>query len=669
MINSLILHYKVLEKLGEGGMGIVYLAMDSKLERKVAIKFLPRHISNDSEEKERFKIEAKAAASMNHPNIATIYSIEETEEQTFIVMEYVEGKELKEIVKGESVNPLQTDEIINYAIQIAEGLQAAHRKGIVHRDIKSSNILVTNENKIKVMDFGLAQIKGVKYAAASESTAGTTPYMSPEQLKGEEIDQRTDVWSFGIVLYEMITGELPFTGEYDQAISYSIISEKEKPVSAFREDIPAKLISIVEACLAKEKEKRYNNSDEILEELQSINKMQELTAERDIINTNSNNKKKTFIISVSVIVFMIAAFSVWNFLINNKSDINSESISIKRIAVLPFTNINNNPDVDFLSFALADQIINSLAYVKDVLVRPSSAIRKYQNKVVDPAEVAQQLNVEYILSGSFQKELGKIRLNLELVDTRTNNLIWHEGIEEKYLNAFKIQDIASEKVVTGLKLEFTSGKTLIKPKDISNDPLAYEYFLRAVAYPVSNDGNFTAIELLKKSLQIDSLFSPAYSELGYRYHTLATYDLSEREKLKDAEIAYEKALSINGESLSALGNLSAIYTETGKTLKAVELIRRALKINPNKAEAHFWLGYNYRYTGLLDKSAFEMETALKLDPSNVRFRSIGVTYLYQNKLQKAFEALNLDKGSPYSTAFQGQIYLKQNKKDSACGIF
>ena len=661
--------------LGEGGMGVVYLAEDTKLERKVAIKFLPKHVAANPEERERFKIEAKAAAALNHPNISTIHTIEETTEflksgETFLVMEYIDGMELKSLIVLGIDTPFQVSDILNYAIQIAEGIDAAHKKGIIHGDIKSSNIMVTKTGNVKVMDFGLAQIKGMKYAAETGSTAGTTPYMSPEQLQGEPLDQRSDIWSFGIVLYEMISSALPFKGDYEQAISYSIVNENQKPLSIYRNDLPDKLISIINKCLSKEKEERYNTIEETLSELKMLRDelfIEKTSKKIPLVNVS---KKKTILAPILVILILsIAALLIWTFNIKNNSGDTLTSASLKRIAVLPFTNINNNPDVNFLSFALADQIINSLAYVKDILVRPSSAIRPYQNEVIDPSLIAKKLNVDYILSGSYQKESDEIRLNLELVDMRSNNLIWHEGIEEKYVDAFKIQDIVSRKVVDGLKLEFSHSGIAVKQQDISKNPLAYEYYLRAVSYPLNNEGNLIAIALLQKSVQIDSNFAPVYSELGFRYHNLATYDPSQRNKLVDAEAAYKKALSINKELLSALGNLSSLYTETGKTIEAVELTKRAIKINPNNAAIHFWLGYIYRYTGLLDKAVNEMETALKLDPSNPRFRSVGVTYLYKQEYKKAIDGLNLDKDSPYSIAFKGQIYFRMHQIDSAKKYF
>ncbi len=231
MIGKTISHYKILEKLGEGGMGVVYKAEDTKLKREVAIKFLPRHIAATIEERERFKIEAQAAAALNHPNIATIYNIEEVDDEMYIVMEYIEGRELREIVQSEKPS-LQS--AIDYATQIAEGLNAAHKKGVVHRDIKSSNVMITDEGQVKIMDFGLAKVAGGQHLTKSGMTVGTVAYMSPEQVQGIAVDHRTDIWALGVVLFEMLTGELPFKGDYEQAVIYSILNEEPEPVSSLR---------------------------------------------------------------------------------------------------------------------------------------------------------------------------------------------------------------------------------------------------------------------------------------------------------------------------------------------------------------------------------------------------------------------------------------------------
>ncbi|MCG8606763.1 serine/threonine protein kinase, partial [bacterium] len=245
MIGKTILHYKILEKLGEGGMGVVYKAEDTKLKRDVAIKFLPRQIAASDEERERFKIEAQAAAALNHSNIATIHAIEQHDEEMFIVMEYIEGQELKDVVGAYRDTPLPTDDVLDYATQIASGLQAAHKKGVIHRDIKSSNIMITEEGQVKIMDFGLAKIRGGAGVTKVGTTLGTASYMSPEQARGEDADHHTDIWAFGVVLYEMLTGQLPFPGDYEQAVIYSILNEDPE----FSDKMPSTLRQIVQRTL------------------------------------------------------------------------------------------------------------------------------------------------------------------------------------------------------------------------------------------------------------------------------------------------------------------------------------------------------------------------------------------------------------------------------------
>lgn len=651
-------------------MGIVYLAEDTKLKRNVAIKFLPNRISINSEEKQRFEIEAQAAASLNHPNIATIHAIEEINNEIFIVMEYIEGKELKDVIELQNESKLSIMSIVNYAKQIAEGLDSAHKKGIIHRDIKSTNIMITDDDKIKIMDFGLAKIGGGSQITKVRSTIGTAAYMSPEQFKGEEVDKRTDIWSFGVVLYEMVAGKLPFTGDYEQSISYAIVNENHKPVSTYREDVPDKLRYIIKKCLEKNAKDRFQNMEELLSELNTLNENSTIGQTiNESYTKSSNNRNKIFIVSAIILLFLMSSFLLWYYFSGSNYHVSRSHIPLKRIAVLPLTNLNNDKDFNFLSFAIADQIINSLAYVRELLVRPSSAIRKYQNQNIDVSQVAQKLGVDYVLSGSYLKEGNKIRLNLEMVDVHSNNLVWHDRIEVTYENTFKLQDIVSEKVVQGLKVKFLPEEEILKEKNIPNDPIAYEYYLKAISYPVNNSGNLSAIDLLNKSFKIDSNFAPVYVELGFRNHALAVYDSDFREKIKVAEASYKKALEINNQSLAALGNLASLYTEIGKATEAVQLIKKALNINPNSAESHFWLGYVYRYTGMLDDAINEMESAVNLDPANSRFRSIGVTYMYLSKYKEAIEGLNLDKDSPYSKAFKGQVYMREKKNELAKQLF
>jgi serine/threonine protein kinase/formylglycine-generating enzyme required for sulfatase activity len=332
MIGKQISHYHILEKLGEGGMGVVYKAEDTKLKRNVAIKFLPRHISENSEEKKRFEIEAQAAAALNHPNITTIYAIEEDNDDMFIVMEYIKGQELKDLIANSLLSPLTTggpegeqlpvDKVINYAIQIAEGLRAAHEKGIIHRDIKSSNIMITNEDKVKIMDFGLAKVKGETQLTKVGSTVGTAAYMSPEQARGIEVDQRTDIWSFGVVIYEALTGHLPFSNDYDAALMYSILNEQPDLIDKYRSDISKELKNIVNGCLEKDPQKRFQSFGEIINRFNLFQEASKGSKENLNSFKRQLRKPKVFIPAIIIItlVVIIALIPYYQLLKRNQAE-------------------------------------------------------------------------------------------------------------------------------------------------------------------------------------------------------------------------------------------------------------------------------------------------------------------------------------------------------------
>ncbi|MGE5804922.1 MAG: protein kinase domain-containing protein, partial [Ignavibacteria bacterium] len=439
MIGKTILHYRILEKLGEGGMGVVYKAEDTKLKREVAIKFLPHHISVNQEERQRFEIEAQAAASLNHPNISTIHSIEESGSEVFIVQEYIEGKELKDLIKASLPS---IDEALNIAMQIAEGLKAAHTKGIIHRDIKSSNIMISKNGNAKIMDFGLAKIGQGIGVTKINSAFGTAAYMSPEQIQGSEADHRTDIWSFGVVMYEMLTGQLPFKGDYNQAYFYSILNEDPRPITGIRNDIPDEYQRIIFKALSKNPADRYGSINELISELKKIGRQEESPK---VKFKTKRLKRKPYLLIGSIFLSIIILFSLlWNSFRKNTAE--ADKPAVKKLAIVPFINIRNDTETNFLGFALADQIIGSLAYVSNILVRPSSAVRQYENQNIDPASVGNKLKVDFILTGSYLKEAGIIRLNLELIDIHNNELIWRHDFDVKYENTFKLQEIVSEKV-------------------------------------------------------------------------------------------------------------------------------------------------------------------------------------------------------------------------------
>ena len=393
IISKNILHYKILKKLGEGGMGIVYLAEDTKLKREVAIKFLPNYISADEEERKRFEIEAQAAASLNHSNIATVHSIEEAEDpeggkQTFIVMEYIDGKELKDIIRrkyvgAECIQLLQMNDIINYAIQIARGLETAHRKGIIHRDIKSSNIMITNDGNVKIMDFGLAKVgKGAQLTKIG-TTIGTAAYMSPEQARGEEVDCRTDIWSFGVVLYEMLTGELPFKGDYDQAIIYSIMNNEPDSLQKYLPEVSSNIIKIIDKTLEKDPEDRYKTMQDVLNELKSTkDKTGRLKtySEKDNIKESKiyhipYKRKSTFnlfrnrLFQVSAGIFFIAVIFLLVLWFSKSSlpELNPErTLSVIQLPVANFDYAGMSPDGKMLAIPGSDVNNNWDIYLMEI---------------------------------------------------------------------------------------------------------------------------------------------------------------------------------------------------------------------------------------------------------------------------------------------------------------
>jgi eukaryotic-like serine/threonine-protein kinase len=665
MVGTTISHYKILEKLGEGGMGVVYKAHDTKLDRDVALKFLPRAVVTNAEQRQRFEVEARAAASLSHPNITPIYAIEEAGDELFIAMEYIAGQDLKRRIAG---TPMPAASAVAIAEQIALGLQAAHRRGIVHRDVKSANIMLTDEGQVKIMDFGLAKVAGMAGVTAVGSTLGTTAYMSPEQTRGEEVDQQSDIWSLGVVLYEMLTGRLPFGVHYEQAVIYAIQNSDFDPVGTIRADVPPEVEHVVNAALKKNPQDRYRNVDAMLADLRKLRgESGTVTLQPKTSTQKALRGKKAYLIlgGIAFLLIVVAGLLLVRRSSSSADATRVEAAALPRLAVLPFSNLSGDPQTDFLSFALADQIIGDLAYVRTVVVRPSSMIRRFQKEPADPTTAGHILNVDYILSGNYLKESDAIRLNLELVDLKTEGILWHEQVQTKYESAFRLQDMVAEKVVNGLQLQFSPDERQHMGTDIPRNPQAYDYYLRSIALPLSLQDNQQAVALLRRSIALDSSYAPAFGELGYRLHQVGSFTFGRGNELREAEQAFLKALSLNSGLLNVLGGLTTLYTELGKTEEAFETSRRALQINPNSPDGHFGVGYVYRYAGLNEESKQEMEKAVQLDPRNPRFRSLGITYVYLGDYQQALNALDLDPGSPFNVGWKAEIYVRMGQKEQA----
>ena len=564
MIGEKILHYRILEKLGQGGMGVVYLAEDTKLKREVAIKFLPHHISANEEERKRFEIEAQAAASLNHPNITTIHSIDEANGEVFIVMEYIKGIELKDKIAShysslserEDKGGFPVDEVIKTVIQIAEGLEAAHKKGIVHRDIKSQNIMITNDGKVKIMDFGLAKVSGGAQLTKIGLTIGTVAYMSPEQSRGEEVDHRTDLWSLGVVIYEMLTGQMPFKGEYDQAVIYSVLNESPEPVNKIKTDIPNNLQNTINKLLQKNPGDRYSSAKEVLNDLKSIN-----------INPVTPGQQ-----------------------------------SPSSIAVLAFKDMSPQKDQDYLCEGLAEELINALTKINSLRVSARTSAFAFKDKQIDIREIGSKLNVETVLEGSVQKSGNRLRITAQLINVEDGYHIWSERYDREMKDVFDIQDDITENIVHALKMVLTPKAKQFISSIKTIEVEAYEYYLkgRQLFHQLIFD---EAKIMFEKAIELDPEYASAYAGLADVHSWLYEWIGSKESDLTAAERYSSKALLLApdlAESHTARGfvlSLASKYAEAKKEFK------EAIRLDPNLYEAYYLFGRACFAYGEIEKSA------------------------------------------------------------------
>jgi len=570
MINKTILHYKILKKLGEGGMGVVYKAEDTKLERTVAIKFLPRHISANSQERERFKIEAKAAAALNHSNIATIHAIEDTEDEMFIVMEYVDGKELKEKI---SLGRVDIEESIRIAKQIAEGLKAAHKKEIIHRDIKSSNIMITQNGNVKIMDFGLAKIRGGSELTKIESTIGTAAYMSPEQTKGDNVDHRTDIWSFGVVLYEMLTGQLPFRGEYEQAIVYSILNEEPKSITELRVDIPSPLTLIIEKSLQKNPVNRYQSSKDLIGELRAINKSEPSVQEQVVTHT---------------------------------------------VAVLPFANMSNDKEQEYFCDGMAEDIINDLTHLEGLHVVARTSSFAFKDKNLDIRKIGLKLGANSIVEGSVRKAGNRLRITAQLINVTDGYHLWSERYDRELEDVFAIQDEIAKNIVRALEIKLSKREKHVLGKIKTQDVQAYDFYIRGRAYyhQGHQDKVLLAIQMFKKAIQKDKNYALAYTGLADGYSHLYMYFDKKDKHLEQALSASRKALDLDPDLPEAHASLGLALAQNNQFEEAVKEFETAIQLDPKLFDAYYEYARTCRVQGKHDQAAKLFEIATRVEPEN-----------------------------------------------------
>ncbi|MEP6919529.1 MAG: protein kinase [bacterium] len=698
MVGTTLGNYKILEKLGAGGQGTVYRAVDSKLGRTMVIKVLPPELTAKEANLRRFEREARLASSLDHPNICTIFDLNSISGVHFIAMQFVEGRNVRQLVNG---RPLDLASALSIVVQVTDALAAAHAQGIIHRDIKAGNVMVTSKGQAKVLDFGLAKlldedaarISGIHHTELTEVGVpyGTATYAAPEQARGDRVDSRADIFSTGVLLYEMLTGTWPFKGKTAVDVRHAVLHEEPIPLATARPDpVPPRLQLILDRALKKDPRDRYQKITEMRDDLRAL--ISELSGtsieEGAAVAPRHLNSGSPMARALRWFKAVTGGDVASGPLVPANTSQPREahetpvtSISDKErksVAILPFKNLSNDAETAFYEFSLADAVITELARVRSLIVRPSSAIVKYQGKQIDPGDAGREMSVDAILAASFLRAGDRLRVTAQLLDVRSGDILWSETIDADASDIIAVQDIMVQKIVEGLCLELSPAEKVELAKGSTTDAAASEEYLRGrnclgqfIYHTVDREHVDSGIKHFQEALKIDSEFALAFSGLGSCYVNRVLKGLGDVGDHEKAESAFAKALNLDPKLLEARMHMVLIYLHRGEKPKARLEIASLREEYPNDVGVHFVRGILARLDGEYDRALRSFDRMVRLNPAELVVASYNRARIHMYRQEYEEALAELDKGAelepehPLIRTFRARVLYYRGEVDAA----